>query len=65
MNIWNLIGGIFSIIIAILLLIYLIKNPIPKEEDTNKDMLQGYGGAFGLIILGIVLILNELKVLFK
>ena len=61
MNILNLAGGFLSIGIGILIILYAIKHPIPKEEDTNLHMLYGYGGAFGFIILGIILIINAIK----
>lgn len=65
MNMLKFAGGLVSIIIGILLLRYFIKNPIPKERDTNKHMLQGYMSSFGFIILGLILIANELKAVFN
>ena len=38
MNLFRLIGGLLILVIAILLFIYLYKNPIPKEEDTSLHM---------------------------
>ncbi len=65
MNILTFLGGIVSIIVGILLLIYNIRNLIPQENDITKDNLQGYIGSLGFIILGIILILNELKKIFN
>ena len=65
MSFYKLIGGIVLILLSIFSFIYLIKNPIPKDEDTNLHMYQGYVGAFGLLLTGIILLLNELKTLFN
>ena len=62
MNILNLIMAIGLIILGIAGLIYFKNNHIPKVDDENNHMLQGYIGVLGLIIIGIILILNELKV---
>jgi len=61
MNLFRLIGGLLILVIAILLFIYLYKNPIPKEEDTSLHMFQGYLAVIGGLIIGLVLILNELR----
>lgn len=61
MNILNIIGGFVFLLIGVIAIIYLIKKPILKENDTNKHMLQGYLGALGFIVLGLVLIINEIK----
>ena len=61
-NIFKLIGGIVSLIFGVWLIIYLLKHPIKSEEDINKHMIQGYVAAIGAIILGVVLIYNQLNI---
>jgi hypothetical protein len=61
MNILKLVEGIFSIGVGVAGFFYILKHPIPKEEDTNLHMLYGYGGAFGFIILGIVMVIDAIK----
>ncbi len=61
MNLFKLIGGLLILVIAFLLSIYLYKNPIPKGEDTNLHMIQGYIAVIGGLIIGLVLIINELR----
>ena len=64
MNIWNLVLGVASIIIGIIIIIIFSKNNNSKVKNTKKQMIQGYIGVFWFIILGIILIANELKIIF-
>ncbi|MCH3924266.1 MAG: hypothetical protein LKE30_05055 [Bacteroidales bacterium] len=61
MNIKDLIWGIVSLIVGVLGLIWVIKNP--SGDENSEDLayekqwdLRGYIGAIGFIILGIVFI---------
>lgn len=64
MNLLKLIGGLLILIISILLFIYLYKHPIPKGEDTNLHMFQGYIAVIGGFIIGLILIIEEIKTIF-
>ncbi len=61
MNLFKLIGGLLILVIAVILFIYLYKHPIPKGEDSNLHMFQGYLAVIGGLIIGLVLIINELR----
>ena len=52
----NILIGIILIIFATLIGVYLFRNPIPKEDDTNLHMIQGVVGIVILIVVGIILI---------
>jgi hypothetical protein len=67
MNIKDLIWGIVSLIVGVLFLIWNIKNPSGDKDsetpylDKQWDQM-GYIGAFGAILLGIILIVKGLGV---
>ena len=66
MNIKDLIWGIVSLIVGVLGLIWVIKNPPDKDSETpylDKQWdIRGYIGAFTFILVGIILILEGLGV---
>ncbi len=64
MNLLKLIGGVIALTASIWLFIYLLKHPIDPENDVNKAMFQGYISVFLMFVLGILLILSEIKKIF-
>ncbi len=61
MNLLKFIGGVLSLTFGIWFFWYLLKHPIDPEQDVSKAMLQGYIGAIAAIVLGIILIYNEIN----
>lgn len=59
-NLFKLIGGCLLLVIAVLLFIYLYKNPISKGEDINLHMFQGYLAVIGGLIIGLALIISSI-----
>jgi len=61
MNLLTFIGGVLSLTFGIWFSWYLLKHPIDPEQDVSKAMLQGYISAIAAIVLGIILIYNEIN----
>jgi len=61
MNLLKFIGGVLSFVFGIWFFWYLLKHPIDSEQDVNKAMFQGYISAIAAIVLGIILVYNEIN----
>lgn len=68
MNYWKILLGFIFVICGFILFIIFFKSRTPKEENEEGDLsidkiieYKAYFGSICLIIIGIILIINELN----
>jgi len=59
-NFWNSVLGFLIFVSGILFMIYTTKSKQNEGKDVSGNLITMYGGAIGLIMLGLFLFLKEL-----